>query len=121
MAQAPAPLRVSTPEATVFDLVRYATRIGGIERASETVRPLLQRLRVREIRRVLDAENEPPVAQRLGFVIEAAGAKKLAQVVYDWLPDKLALVPLSPLKGGRQGLPVAERWQIIMNSRELTV
>lgn len=29
-----APLRVSTPEATAYDLIRYADRIGGIERAA---------------------------------------------------------------------------------------
>lgn len=28
-----APLQISTPEATAFDLIRYAARIGGIGRA----------------------------------------------------------------------------------------
>src|SRR5262249_3482365 len=30
-----APLKVSTPEATVFDLIRYSGRIGGISRVAE--------------------------------------------------------------------------------------
>jgi hypothetical protein len=94
LAQAPAPLFISTPEATAFDLIRYATSIGGIERAAETIAPLLPMLRVRELKRVLDAENKPAIVQRLGFVIEAGGAKKLADAVHDWLPDKLATVPL---------------------------
>src|SRR6266498_3557175 len=42
-AGAVAPLCVSTPEATAFDLIRYATSIGGIERAAETIRPLFCR------------------------------------------------------------------------------
>ena len=121
LAQAAAELCVSSPEATAFDLVRYASSIGGIERAAETIRPLLPDLRARELKRVLTGENETAVAQRLGFIIEAAGAKKLAQVIYDWLPDKLAIVPLSPLQGERRGLPLAERWQILNNSGELTV
>ena len=98
MEQASAPLHISTPEATAFDLIRYATSIGGIERAAETIAPLLPRMRVSELKHVLAAENEPTTAQRLGFVIEAAGAKKLARVVHDWLPDKLAAVRLSPSK-----------------------
>jgi hypothetical protein len=98
-AGAVAPLCVSTPEATTFDLIRYATSIGGIERAAETIGPLLPILRARELKRMLDAENEPAVTQRLGFVIEAGSAKKLAKVVRDWLPDKLAAIPLSPIKG----------------------
>ena len=96
LAQAPAPLCISTREATAFDLIRYATSIGGIERAAETIAPLLPELRVRELKRVLDAENEPAIAQRLGFVIESGGAKKLADAVHDWLPEKLATVPLHP-------------------------
>jgi len=119
LAQAVSPLCISTPEATAFDLIRYATSIGGIERAAETISPLLPVLRARELKRVLEAENEPTVAQRLGFVIEAGGAKKLAQVIYDWLPDKLVTVPLSPLKGDRKNIPVVERWQVLNNSGEL--
>ena len=41
LANAFAPVQVSTPEATAFDLVRYASRIGGIGRAVETLTPLL--------------------------------------------------------------------------------
>jgi len=119
LAQAPAPLCISTPEATAFDLIRYANRIGGIERAAETIAPLLPGLRVRELKRVLDAENELAIAQRLGFVIEAGGAKKLGDAVHDWLPDKLAKVPLSPIKGERRNIPVVERWQVLNNSSEL--
>lgn len=114
-----APLCLSTPEATVFDLIRYAPRIGGIERAAETIVPLLPVLRGRELKRVLQAENHPTIAQRLGFVIEAGGAKGLAQVVHDWLPTKLAPVPLSPLQGDRKNIPVVARWQILNNSGEL--
>ena len=119
LTQASAPLCISTPEATAFDLIRYATSIGGIERAAETIVPLLPVLRARKLKRVLKAENEPAIAQRLGFVIEAGGAKRMAQVIYDWLPAKLALVPLSPLKGERKNIPVVERWQILNNSSEL--
>ncbi len=116
-----APLFISTPEATAYDLIRYATSIGGIERASETIRPLLPLLRARELKRVLDAENEPGVAQRLGFVIEACGNKSLAKAVRDWLPDELTPVALVPGKGKRGNLPLVKRWQVLNNSSELKV
>ena len=116
-----APLWVSTPEATAYDLIRYATSIGGIERAAETIRPLLPLLRARQLKRVLDVENEPTVAQRLGFVIEASGSKSLARAVRDWLPDKLIPVTLSPTKGKADNLPLVKRWQVLNNSSELKV
>lgn len=117
--RAPAPLCVSTPEATAFDLIRYAAGIGGIERAAETIAPLLAVMRTRDLEHVLKTENETAVAQRLGFVIESLGEKKLAKVVRDWLPDKLMLVPLSPSRVERGNLPVVERWQILNTSGEL--
>lgn len=119
LAQAAAPLCISTPEATAFDLVRYAGKIGGIERAVETMAPFLPSLRVHELKRVLEAEGEFAVAQRLGFVIEAMGANKLAQAIHDWLPDHPAIVPLSPLKGERKDIPIVERWRVLNNSSEL--
>ena len=119
LVQAVAPLRISTPEATAFDLIRYATSIGGIERAAETIRPLLPRLRVPELKQILESENEIATTQRLGFVLDVAGAKRLAQVIHDWLPAKLTLVPLSPLQGDRKHIPIVERWQVLNNSPEL--
>lgn len=120
-AGAVAPLLVSTPEATAYDLIRYASSIGGIERAAETVRPLLPLLRRRELKRVLDAEDETTVAQRLGYVIEVCGNKPLAKTVRDWLPDELTPVTLSPAKGKRDNLPLLKRWQVLNNSSELKV
>ncbi len=119
LAHAPAPIFLSRPEATAFDLIRYASRVGGIERATETIAPFLPLLRVRELRHMLDSQNEPTVAQRLGFILEFIGARKLADAVHDWLPDRLETIPLSPLMGARRDFPVIERWRVLNNSREL--
>jgi hypothetical protein len=116
-----APLLISTPEATTYDLIRYATSIGGIERAAETIRPLLPLLRVRELTRVLNTENKSGIAQRLGFVMEACGSKSLAKVVRDWLPDELTHIVLAPGKHKRDNLPLVKRWQVLNNSGELKV
>jgi hypothetical protein len=78
-------------------------------------------LRARELKRVLGAENETAVAQRLGFVIEACGNKPLAKVVRDWLPDELTPVTLAPARGTRDKLPLVKRWQVLNNSAELKV
>jgi hypothetical protein len=68
---------------------------------------------------MLEAENEPATAQRLGYIIETAGNKKLAEVIHDWLPSQLALVPLAPAKADRTTAPVVERWRVLNNSGEL--
>ena len=116
LANAFAPLQVSTPEATTFDLIRYAARIGGIGRAAETIALLLSLMRPAELRRVLKIENEPTTAQRLGFVLENLGATKLTKIVQDWLPSALILVPLVP--GLRSNAPEIKRWRILNNAVE---
>ena len=80
-----APLAISTPESTIYDLVRYAQRIGGIERVGETIAPMLPAVRTSELVKVLKAENEIATAERLGLVLETIGAHKFSKAVRDWL------------------------------------
>ncbi|MEI8290095.1 MAG: type IV toxin-antitoxin system AbiEi family antitoxin, partial [Verrucomicrobiota bacterium] len=108
--------QVSTPEATTFDLIRYASRIGGIGRAAETIAPLLPLMRPSELRRVLKIEDEIATAQRLGFVLEKLKAIELAKVIEDWLPSNLIFVPLVP--GQRGNAPEIKRWKILNNVGE---
>jgi hypothetical protein len=116
LANAYAPLRVSTPEATALDLVTYAPRIGGIERAVETLAPLVSLMRDAELKQVLEIEDRTSSAQRLGYILERAGNSKLAEVVYDWLPRQLPVVPLAVSAPGRADDVVVGRWRILDNS-----
>lgn len=100
IAGARCPLKVSVPEATAFDLVRYAPKIGGIERAMETILPLLPSMKRGVLRAVLLAEDEVSTSQRLGLVFEKMGFDKLADVVFEWLPRNLPIVPLRLGIGG---------------------
>jgi hypothetical protein len=76
-----APLRVSTPEATALDMVRYASRIGGMERVAETLTPMLPLFRKAQLKCALEAEGETAVAQRLGYLIENTGHTHLTETI----------------------------------------
>lgn len=91
-----APLTLGTIETTCIDLVRYMHRLGGVGRVMETIAPLLKQLTASRLRQALDAENEVPVAQRLGFIFDALSANDLAKAVMEWLPKPLRTVPLCP-------------------------
>jgi hypothetical protein len=116
LASAYAPLKVSTPEATAFDLVTYAPRIGGIERAIETLTPLVRLMRVPELRRVLRAENRAATAQRLGYILEKAARKDLAEVVHAWLPRRVSVVPLAVAASPGAKAAIIPRWRILDNA-----
>jgi len=118
LANAFAPIKVSTPEATAFDLVRYASRIGGIGRAVETLSPLIPLLRVSELERVLEAQDETSSAQRLGYILETRGSKQLAAAIRGWLPAKPPLIALVPTKANLRNAPVIERWRLLNNAPE---
>ncbi len=113
-----APLAASSPEATAVDLVRYARRVGGVSRAAETIAPFLGRLRRSELARVLDVDTDIPTAQRLGYVIETLGERKLADTVRAYLPRTLSPVALdhaSPVPSPSTAV-LDERWAIIVNA-----
>ena len=110
-----APLRVSTPEATAIDLVRYASSLGGIERAVETLKPMAGRLKRSALKEALEAENEPATAQRLGFILDGLGYHGLAETVERTLPARLARVRLdSGAKGSSRELRLHQRWELLV-------
>jgi len=112
-----APLKVSTPETTAFDLVRYAHSLGGIERIAETIAPMVPSIKVRALRKALDAEDEVAAAQRLGFVLDAIGAENLARTVRGWLPSRLQRIPLSLQASNDASPPENQTWRVIDNAR----
>lgn len=108
-------MKVSVPEATAFDLVRYAPKIGGLERAMETMLPMLPAMKRDVLKAVLVAEDEVSTSQRLGWIFEKLGFEKLAAVVFDWLPGSLPVVPLV-LGSGREGDgAVIRKWGVREN------
>ena len=109
-----APLRVSTREATALDLIRYVSRTGGIGRATEMIMPLLPRFRTTALRNALNAEDTPAVAQRLGYLIETAGHKRLAQMIHQWLPSGIVRVPLERSGHALAETPESRRWRLLV-------
>jgi AbiEi antitoxin C-terminal domain len=117
-ADAFAPLKVSSPEATVLDLVHYASRIGGIERAAETLQPLLPQLKASRLA-VATLGAETPTLQRLGFVLEAFGHARLARAVHSHLPStavKPVLLRVGAAAPSTRRAALNTRWSVINNA-----
>lgn len=111
-----APLAISTPAATLFDLIRYAASIGGIERVAETIAPMVPLIKATALRQVMNAEQELATTQRLGFVLDGIQADALAKVVYDWLPSGLKIVPISTHTADDRQALISKKWAIRNNS-----
>jgi len=61
----PAPLAVSSPEATALDLVAFSHRIGGIRRIAEMISELKSTMTLAGLRAALRAEPQIAVAEEL--------------------------------------------------------
>jgi len=109
-----APIRISTPEATALDLVRYASRIGGMGLVQETIRPLLPLFRMSPLKSALAAEDIPAVAQRLGYLIDMEGEDSLAEFVHRWLPSGIARVPLEASSRPLTETAQSRRWHLLV-------
>lgn len=90
----PAPLAVSTPEATALDLIAYSHRIGGISRVTQVIADLKSAMTLTGLRQALTAETQTSVKQRLGYVLQLLGWERMAAEVQKDLPARLAVVLL---------------------------
>lgn len=118
-----APWRVSTREATLLDLIRHQSEIGGIESVVRIARDLAPKIELTGLTQSLNAIGQVPVAQRLGFILDRLSLKKPAQSVDDWLETHRTMrCPLElPVAADARGLVVDGRWNIQYDARRVNL
>jgi len=89
-----APLAVSSPEATIFDLIAFSDRIGGIRRVTDVMADLKSMISLVGLRAALRAEARTSTKQRLGYILSILGLDRMAEEVRRCLPKRLAVTPL---------------------------
>lgn len=114
IAGMPAPLNVSSPEATALDLITYSHRIGGLGRALEVIQGLKPRLSVDGLNRAAAAGIPITVLQRAGYLFETLGWGQLAHALERALPARFPATALQT--GGRLANDKPDnRWAVVDN------
>jgi predicted transcriptional regulator of viral defense system len=111
-------LPVSTPAATVLDLVSYANRIGGLDAILTPLMELGETLQLEDLLKSARHEANLSVVQRTGWLLELLGEQALADGLAAALADRLggsSRVPLDPA-AHRQGSG-DNRWRVIVNAQ----
>ena len=107
-------MRVSTPEATAFDLVRFSGACGGWSNVATVLGELAERIEPDALCELADAHKTPEI-QRLGFLLDRAGHPRLADPLLRVLDARryrpVALAPEEPLADGGAVAP----WRVIPN------
>ena len=108
-------IRVSTPEATALDLVRFYDRVGHLNHVATVLAELAEKLDGDKLVQAAEAEGESAAAQRLGYLLEKIGAPKAAAKLAKWVERRSPkFVLLRPDKTGK-GISRDARWRVIVN------
>lgn len=107
-------LKVSTPEATAFDLVGYPHHAGGLDNTATVLAELAESLDAQKLTAIADLS---PIAwsQRLGYLLDSIGEGRLAEGLAGYLQSKDPVpVPLSPSLPWK-GVQQDRRWRVLVN------
>lgn len=110
-------IRVSTPEGTALDLVRYPEHAGYLSNIVTVLAELAERINPEALVQTARAERELATAQRLGYLLERIGQGTLAEPLARWIdtkkPRAVALRADRKMVGRRR----APRWRVAINEK----
>jgi len=108
-------MRVSTPESTAFDLVRFSTACGGWSNVATVLFELAERLEPKALC-ALAGHRKTPEVQRLGYLLDRAGQPRLADPLLQTLGSRryrpVGLAPDAP----SAGVAAATPWRVVPNA-----
>ncbi len=108
-------MRVSTPEATALDLVRYAASAGHLANAATVLADLVEKIDARRLISAAKRDVELSHIQRLGYLLDLIEATRVADPLASWVGSQRPRLVV--LRSGRSSRPSkrAERWHLIVN------
>lgn len=110
-------MRVSTPEATALDLVRYMGKAGHLGNVATVLSELSERISPERLVEAAQTEIELSIVQRVGFLLDHFASPRVAAPLAEWLATKrLRPVPLRPERSPKVSERDA-RWKILVNEQ----
>lgn len=109
-------MRVSTPETTAVDLVRFAKSAGHLDHVASVLSGLAGSLQAKRLVAAARAVDDTPNAQRLGYILEQIGQTALADALHAHVAPRMARTQL--LRPGSRDAGAVEdtRWRILVNT-----
>lgn len=108
-------MRVSTPEVTAYDLVRFPAAAGHLNNVATVLGELAEKLAAAKLAELAPKYSAPDV-QRLGYLLELLGQQDLAERLAKALEQRRRRPVLLAPGEDRSGEPPDDRWRIIPNA-----
>jgi predicted transcriptional regulator of viral defense system len=107
-------MRVSTPESTAFDLVRFAPSAGYISNIITVLSELVEKIDAQALLSIAGLYAVSDV-QRLGYLLQQLGEDRLADPLAAWLKVR-RFRPILLASGQERGdAPTDPRWRVVPN------
>lgn len=109
-------VRVSTPEATALDLLRYVRSAGHLDNVATVLIELNEKLHAGKLVEVARVERDLSYAQRLGYLLDRFCDGRHTKLLHTWLwKQDPSLVFLRPDQ--RKGVTERnDKWQVLVNT-----
>ncbi|MCL2700996.1 MAG: hypothetical protein FWE88_04815 [Phycisphaerae bacterium] len=108
-------MKVSSPETTVVDLVRFSKAAGYLEHVAFVISELASIIKPDRLVAALRVVNDVPNAQRLGYILDFPRRRKVSEPVHEWVERRVKrpqpLRPDRPVKDAREN----RRWHLLIN------
>jgi predicted transcriptional regulator of viral defense system len=105
-------MRISTPETTVVDLVRFARSAGRLDNVATVIAELSPLLDARCLLAAVRVVDDLPNAQRLGYILDHIRQRRLSDPIHRWIeprnPREIGLRPGREVKGATE----SRRWHL---------
>lgn len=107
------PIKISTPEATAFDLVRYHQKAAGFSHVVTVLKEMSEAVDGRKLPRIAEIYKDVPLVQRVGYLIDVHADQISTSHLHQWLKNK-SCNPIK-LSGKRAGQEIERnaKWYII--------
>jgi predicted transcriptional regulator of viral defense system len=108
-------MRVSTPETTAIDMVRFVKAAGHLDNVATVLSELAPSLDPKRLLAAVQRVDDLPNAKRLGYLLDRVDGRGLCEPMLAWVrrqsPRAVPLRPGRPLTGA----PEDRRWHILVN------
>jgi predicted transcriptional regulator of viral defense system len=110
-------MRVSTPEATAFDLLRYIEAAGHLGNIATVLAELAEKISGGHLVDIAKGEGDVPIAQRLGYLLELVGAAQLAAPLAKWVSEHQPRFVLLRTDRSSDRATKDARWRVLINEK----
>ena len=107
--------RVSTPETTAWDLVRYYKSAGGYENVITVLSELSEHMNAGVLQKTVKQHGDMLVARRLGYLLDHLGRKNLVQGLAGWVGKKNVPLRLLDPSDPITKSTVSKKWRLLVN------